>query len=175
MSNNCCRMSGWRQPVAEACLPIDMPWGHRLMDRKLMGHETCLPTSDCYFRLTYLMRWQQPRPEGWLIHSMSLTSQRERFLASPQMNKRGAAWNCPSAWLRLILIGCQLAFCCFKKHLNNDWYISDIEECIWLAIYQNQLKLWVPDSMFPLIFLNGYIFPTWKRLINLATHSIPFK
>jgi len=60
------------------------------------------------------------------------------------------------------------------KPFNNVWYIPDIQRCILWAIYHSQFGAWVSVSILPLIFLNGYISPTWKSHIHLATTSITF-
>jgi len=138
------------------------------------GQQTWPPTSDCYFRSSYPILRQKPLPGAWLIWSGSLTRWRERYMASPQIKRSSSRWNSQSTWLSFNLSGTPSAFSCSRKPLNNAWYISDIQWCIWWALYQSQSGEWVQVTILPPIFLNRYISPMWKRHINQPTKSIVF-
>jgi len=115
---------------------------------------------------------QKPQPGAWLVQSASLTGWRDRFLASPWMNRCGSRRNSPSAWSSLKLGGRQSRFTRTAIQLNSAYYISDMPRCILFATYQGRFVEWVPVTISLLIFPNGYISPTWKRHIDLPTKSI---
>jgi len=115
---------------------------------------------------------QKPRPGAWRIRSRLLSSWREKLVASPRMKRRSSRRNSPSAWSGLMLGWRQLAFSRSGEALNSMWLISDIQRCILSAIYHSQLGEWILVTILPLIFLNGYISPMWKRKINLAPTPI---
>jgi hypothetical protein len=45
------------------------------------------------------------------------------------------------------------------KPLPDMSYIFDVHKCIWYTICQSQFGEWVPLTILPLIFLNGYLSP----------------
>jgi len=174
MSDNYCSQLGLWQPVPEANSPKNLPSWKLPPKTRLTGRQTWPPTSDCHFRSAYpMLRWK-PQPGPWLIQRGSLTSWRVRFMVSPQMNRTGWRRNFQSTWLSLNLGGRQSAFRRSGKPLNSTWSILDIQRCIMWAIYRSQFGESVPVTILPLIFLNGYISPKWKRHIDLGTKSITF-
>jgi len=83
--------------------------------------------------------------------------------------------NCPSAWSSLKFGGRQLEFRSSGEPSKSIWYISDIQRWILWAIYQSQLGKWVPATVSPPIFLNGYISAMTKRHIDLQIKSTTFR
>jgi hypothetical protein len=75
--------------------------------------------KQLHIRSANPMLSQKLRPGAWLIRSVSLSRWRERFLASPQMNRSGSRWNSPSTWSSLKLGGRQSTFRHSGKPLNN--------------------------------------------------------
>jgi len=58
------------------------------------------------------------------------------------------------------------------KSIEQRLIVLDIQRCILWAICQSQFGKWVQVKISPLIFLNSYTSPTWKRHIDLPTKSI---
>jgi len=93
-------------------------------------------------------------------------------MAPPCVNRRSSRRNSPSPWSRLEYGARQLALRRSSEPLNNVRFISDIQSRILSAIDQSQSGEWVLVKISPLRVLKGYISPTWKREIDLATKSI---
>jgi len=173
-SDNYCSKLGLRQPVAEAYSPQNLQYGQLLPKTRLTGLQTWPLTSEWTFGSTYPTLRQPPRPGAWLIRSASLTSWRERFIASPRINRSSSRRNSPSTGSSFKLDGRQSAFRRSGTLLINAQSISDIQGRISWAMYQSQSGESVPVTVSPPIFLNGYISRTWKKHIDHAAMSITF-
>jgi len=77
-------------------------------------------------------------------------------------------------WSRMKLGGKNSASSGSIMQSNHVKYISDIQSCIIWGIYQIQFSEWIVVTILPVIFWNSFIWPTWKRHINLPTKSITF-
>jgi len=78
----------------------------------------------------------------------------------------------PSRWFSIKFVCIQSRLKSFSKPSSSISHISDIQRCILWAIYQSQCSEWILATIYPQIFLKGYISVIWKSYICPPTEPI---